>query len=178
MQIVDSQDIPITPITTTSFTLEAAETTFFTETTPTTNIKKNVLKVKFPRKISGKIGNIFDKDIPLVRNSDFNFFRKSKKDNKRKILLLFASANLSKLNVKHIHHILQIYCARKITALFLLPDEKGDLIPDSCVRVSIKVLATDCLASVISLLPKISQLTLYSDQVNLLKQSKIILPVL
>ena len=59
-----------------------------------------------------------------------------------------------------------IYCARKLTALFLLPDEKGDLIPDSCVRVSLKVLAMDCLANVITWLPKIFLLTLYFDQVN------------
>jgi hypothetical protein len=59
-----------------------------------------------------------------------------------------------------------IYCARKLTALFLLPDEKGDLIPDSCVRVSLKVLAMDCLANVITWLPKIFLLTLYSDQVS------------
>jgi hypothetical protein len=59
-----------------------------------------------------------------------------------------------------------IFCARKLTALFLLPDEKGDLIPDSCVRVSLKVLAMDCLANVITLLPKIFLLTLYSDQVS------------
>jgi len=58
-----------------------------------------------------------------------------------------------------------IFCARKLTAVFLLPDEKGDLIPDSCVRVSLKVLAMDCLANVITLLPKIFLLTLYSDQV-------------
>ena len=78
----------------------------------------------FPRKISGKIGDICDKNIPLI------------------------------------------FCARKLTALFLLPDEKGDLIPDSCVRVSLKVLAMDCLANVITLLPKIFLLTLYSDQVS------------
>ena len=59
-----------------------------------------------------------------------------------------------------------IYCARKLTALFLLPDEKGDLIPDSCVRVSLKVLAMDCLANVITWLPKIFLLTLYFDQVS------------
>lgn len=40
-----------------------------------------------------------------------------------------------------------IFCARKLTAIFLLPDEKGDLIPDSCVRVSLKVIAMDCLVS-------------------------------
>ncbi len=61
-----------------------------------------------------------------------------------------------------------IYCARKLTAFFLLPDEKGDLIPDSCVRVSLKVLAMDCLANVITWLPKIFLLTLYFDQVNLI----------
>ncbi len=60
-----------------------------------------------------------------------------------------------------------IYCARKLTAYFLLPDEKGDLIPDSCVRVSLKVLAMDCLANVITWLPKIFLLTLYFDQVNI-----------
>jgi hypothetical protein len=49
----------------------------------------------------------------------------------------------------------------------LLPDEKGDLIPDSCVRVSLKVLAMDCLANVITLLPKIFLLTMYSDQVSI-----------
>ena len=78
----------------------------------------------FPRRLGGRIGDIGDKEIPLI------------------------------------------YCARKLTALFLLPDEKGDLIPDSCVRVSLKVLAMDCLANVITWLPKIFLLTLYFDQVN------------
>jgi len=66
MQIVDSQDIPMTPTSTmVSFNYDAAETTFFTETTSVS--KNSAPQTKFPRKMCGNIGNMFDKDIPLVK---------------------------------------------------------------------------------------------------------------
>ena len=132
-QIMDSLDIPPTPVSTHEFFAPddlGGDSTNGALDFPSATLSfggQELYRDKFssfPRKISGKIGDFCDKNISLI------------------------------------------FCARKLTALFLLPDEKGDLIPDSCVRVSLKVLAMDCLANVITLLPKIFLLTLYNDQVS------------
>ncbi len=61
-----------------------------------------------------------------------------------------------------------IFCARKLTAQFLLMNTKGELIPDNAVRVSTKALALGCLTQAVSLAPKIFLLTLHADVVNIL----------
>lgn len=48
-----------------------------------------------------------------------------------------------------------IYCARKLTAQFLLSSVKNIAIPDRAVRVSIKTLAIGCLINIIHLAPKV-----------------------
>lgn len=48
-----------------------------------------------------------------------------------------------------------LYCVRLICRRFLLSGTKSDLVPDRAIRISVKTLALACIASSISLCPKI-----------------------
>ncbi|CAG7730919.1 unnamed protein product [Allacma fusca] len=55
------------------------------------------------------------------------------------------------------------YCARFLTYNFLLAGQKGHLRPDIEVRISVKVLASNCLINLISICPQIFSLPLSVD---------------
>jgi hypothetical protein len=48
-----------------------------------------------------------------------------------------------------------VYCSRHLAASFLLTGCAGYMMPDSCVRVSVKALALSCIASIVRLSPNV-----------------------
>ena len=59
------------------------------------------------------------------------------------------------------------YLARKLVSMFLLSEEKGELIKDMKVRVSVKTLVVTCLQEMIIMCPQIWTLTLDSSNTDL-----------
>jgi len=58
------------------------------------------------------------------------------------------------------------FTARRLCSMFLLTEEKGEVVPDKVVRVSVKTLALNCLGQILHLAPQTWTLPLYLDSVD------------
>ena len=75
--------------------------------------------------------------------------------------------DLSNLGSFTDHDVPLIYCVRQLGATFLLSKNKGELLEDKLVRVSLKTLAMGCITNAIILSPKVFLLTLQIYQHSL-----------
>ena len=75
--------------------------------------------------------------------------------------------DLSNLGSFNDHDVPLIYCVRLLGATFLLSKNKGELLDDKLVRVSLKTLAMGCITNAIILSPKVFLLTLQIHQHSL-----------
>ena len=77
-----------------------------------------------------------------------------------KVVESLSERDLSDLGSFCDHDVPLIYCVRRLSATFLLSKNKGELLSDRLVRVSLKALAIGCITNAIVLSPKVFLLTL------------------
>jgi huntingtin len=90
------------------------------------------------------------------------------KENVTDVLNVSYERDLTNLGNFCDHDVPLIYCVRHLTATFLLSKNKGELLSDKFIRVSLKALAIGCVTNALALSPKVFLLTLrmYNDNSN------------